>query len=194
MRIIAGKHKGRRINPPMGLPVRPTTDIAKEGLFNVFWTFLDFRELRVLDLFSGTGNISLEFASRECIQIVAVEQNPKCVRFIQTTAESLQMPNLKVIREDCFRFLSRNAVPFDLVFADPPYDLDRIPELPDLVLAKGLKPGGWFVIEHSSSHDFSHHPAFYTKRNYGKVNFTFFQKENPEIVPDPAKEPEPENG
>jgi len=176
MRIIGGKYKSRRINPPMGLPVRPTTDIAKEGLFNIFWTFLEFENLRVLDLFSGTGNVSFEFVSRNCKQVIIVDNNPKCVSFVLTTAEAMGMDTLRVFKDDCFRFLSRNKVEFDLVFADPPYEMPRIPELPDLILAHALKPEGWLVIEHSSTHDFSKHPAFYTKRNYGKVNFSFFQK------------------
>lgn len=176
MRIIGGTYKGRKLHPPSGLPVRPTTDIAKESLFNILWTFLEFNELNVLDLFAGTGNISLEFASRECKQVISVDINPKCISFILSTAGNLKMNNIRAYKEDSFRFLFRNKLRFDLIFADPPYDMKGIPELPDMAIENALKPGGWLIIEHGDVQDFSKHPCFHHKRNYGKVNFSFFQK------------------
>src|SRR5690625_1984773 len=124
MRIISGKHKGRRFSPPKKLPVRPTTDIAKEGLFNILWNRYDFTQLKVLDLFSGTGNISFEFASRGSSDITAVDQHYGCLKFIKRTAESLG-ENIRPLKNDVFRFLQHSPQSYDLIFADPPYDFSK---------------------------------------------------------------------
>lgn len=175
MRIIRGSHQRRLIHPPANLPVRPTTDIAKESLFNVLEYYTDLENTRALDLFAGTGNISYELTSRGCEMVVAVENNPRCVKFIADTATLLNMKNLQVIRNDVFRFLTRPHTLFDLVFADPPYELAEIGLLPGLVLTTSvLKPDGVFVLEHPREFDFSNHAYFAEQRKYGKVNFSFF--------------------
>jgi 16S rRNA (guanine(966)-N(2))-methyltransferase RsmD len=175
MRIIRGIYQRRLIHPPATLPVRPTTDLAKESLFNVLEYYLSIENILALDLFSGTGNIGYELVSRGASMVVAVEQNPHCARFIYSTAESLQMKQLKVVRSDVFGFLKRNTTLFDLVFADPPYDMKQIADLPDLVLRKEvLKPGGLFVLEHPGEFDFAQNEYFSEQRQYGKVNFSLF--------------------
>lgn len=175
MRIIRGNHQRRLIHPPANLPVRPTTDMAKESLFNVLEYYLNMENLQALDLFSGTGNISYELVSRGASMVVAVEQNPRCAQFIRSTAESLQMNQLRVVRSDVFGFLRRSSILFDLVFADPPYEMKHIAELPALVLRKEIiNPGGLFVLEHPREFDFSQTEYFSEQRQYGKVNFSFF--------------------
>ena len=176
MRIISGTHRGRRINPPMGLPVRPTTDMAKEGLFNILNTFLDFTEISVLDLFAGTGNITFEFASRQCREVVAVETNPRCIDFIRKTTAELGFTNVSPMKADVFSFLFRSRKQFDFVFADPPYDLEHTNELPDRIIQTALKEEGWLVLEHGPDADYSAHTAYHHTRHYGKVHFSFFQK------------------
>lgn len=176
MRIIGGEYKGRRIIPPRNLPVRPTTDMAKEALFNILNNVLDFENLRVLDLFAGTGNISLEFASRGS-DVLAVEKNFKCVEFIRKAARDFRMTSLKVMRADVFRFLLRAHDTYDLVFADAPYDLKEVTDLPDLVISGGwINKNARLIIEHPKSVDFSGHPYFEQLRKYGKVCFSFFSK------------------
>lgn len=179
MRIISGTHKGRRINPPKNLPVRPTTDMAKEGLFNILNNYVDFAELDVLDLFAGTGNISFEFASREARTVTSVDLNFRCVSFIKKTATDLGFKNLRAFRSDVFRFLHRPpAEGYDLIFSDAPYDLEGISELPDLVLGRGwLKKNARFIIEHPKGFDFTGHKYFSELRNYGKVHFSFFMQD-----------------
>lgn len=176
MRIIGGTQKGRRINPPANLPVRPTTDLAKESLFNILNNVIDFEGLRVLDLFAGTGSISYEFASREASLVTAVDLNFKCVEFIRKTATELKFVNLTAVRADVFKFLSRKPVEgFDLIFSDAPYDLDKIVDLPALIFDnEWLKNDGRLIIEHSRSVDFAGHPQYFENRHYGKVNFSFF--------------------
>jgi 16S rRNA (guanine966-N2)-methyltransferase len=178
VRIVSGKYRGRQIRPPSGLPVRPTTDFAKENLFNILNNYLDMEGLTVLDLFAGTGSISFEFISRGAGKIVAVDSHPKCHAFIQETGKRLNAGNLSAVRMDVFRFLKSLPGTFDLVFADPPYDLDAIGTLPALVLESGLlRPGGWFILEHSGEYDFSGITGFFQRRKYGSVNFSFFVKE-----------------
>jgi len=174
MRIIRGTLKGRRIQAPSSLPVRPTTDFAKESLFNVLNNRLDFEDLNVLDLFAGIGGISFEFASREA-SVLSVENNPKCADFIKQTAEKLQVENLRVMQTDAFAYLAKTRQTFDLIFADPPYDLPTIDLLPNLIFEyKLLNPDGLFILEHSERHDYSAHPQFSELRKYGKVHFSFF--------------------
>jgi len=177
MRIIRGTHRGRRIAAPKGLPVRPTTDLAKESLFNILDNHLYFDDIRVLDLYAGTGSISYEFASRGSQQVIAVDLNPRCVRYISETATQLGFSQLKSIRSSSIGFLKHCHEKFDLIFADPPYDLKGIEEVIDLVFERQLlADGGWLILEHEVRKDFSSFPNFTEHRNYGKVNFSFFRK------------------
>lgn len=179
MRIISGTNKGRRINPPKNLPVRPTTDFAKEGLFNVLQNRLYFEDIRVLDLFAGTGSITLEFASRGAIMVKSIDLNYRCVDFIRKTVQSLNFDNVMVYKSDVFRFLKNNKESFDLVFADPPYDLAEIETIPDTVFAYNkIAEDGILIVEHSRNTDFSKHEKFVETRKYGNVNFSFFRKSN----------------
>ncbi len=158
----------------MGLPVRPTTDMAKEALFNILRNRIEFEEVSVLDLFSGTGSIGFEFISRGVQSVTSVEQNQKCIDFQRRTAEELEINNFVPLRMDVFNFLGRSRQKFDIVFADPPYEMKQFDLVPDLVLGKFLKPGGLFILEHSKEHNFENNPYFLEQRYYGKVNFTFF--------------------
>jgi 16S rRNA (guanine(966)-N(2))-methyltransferase RsmD len=178
MRIITGKFRGRKIHPPHDLPVRPTTDFAKESLFDILNNLVDFTELEVLDLFAGTGNISYEFISRGCKEIVAVEINTKCHSFIRKTAEELIPDFMTAIRTDVFTYLKHPEGAFDLVFADPPYDMEGIDTLPGLIINTNLlREEGWFILEHSHRFDFSKYQGFNQQRKYGNVNFSFFRQE-----------------
>ena len=176
MRIISGNHKGRRIQAPGNLPVRPTTDMAKESLFNILHNHYDFEGLKVLDLFAGIGSISYEFASRDAAEVLSVELNPRCASFITETGRKLNLTNLFVIRANVFTYLGRGGgKKFDIIFADPPYDLEGIERIPDLVFEKNmLEDEGWLIIEHPASIDFSAHPKLDQHRIYGKVNFSMF--------------------
>jgi len=179
LRIISGKHRARRINPPENLPVRPTTDMAKEALFNVLYNHFDFDTCDVLDLFSGTGNISYEFYSRACLSITAVEQNPQCIRFIESTKQLLKMDNFKVFQANCFQFLESQSAKYDIIFADPPYDLPEYERIVELVFSKELlKPKGMLVVEHSKHTKLNHLPHHVETRNYGSVHFSFFSNES----------------
>jgi 16S rRNA (guanine(966)-N(2))-methyltransferase RsmD len=175
MRIVSGKYRGRRLQPPVNLPVRPTTDFAKEGLFNVLNNTVDYETLKVLDLFSGTGSIAFEFLSRGVPEVTAVDSNHRCIEFIKKTAAEFGAANLKAVKSNSFVFLKHMVAKFDLVFADPPYDLEGIESIPDLVFASGLLvPGGLMILEHSDRYKFEKHPCFEQHRNYGSVNFSFF--------------------
>ena len=176
MRIISGIFRGRLIRPPAGFKARPTTDFAKESLFNILSNQYDFEELDVLDLFSGTGSISYEFASRGARSVVSVELAPSHFRFIQETCRALGLEQISPVRTDAFRYLMKPYLSFDVIFADPPYDHPRLEELPDLVLSTNiLEAGGLFILEHPGNHDFSAHTGFSQHRKYGGVNFTFFR-------------------
>lgn len=180
MRIISGKNKGRKIIAPSQLPVRPTTDMAKESLFNIVRNYVEIDEISVLDLFSGTGNITYEFASRGCPSLVSVDKNFKCTSFIQQTAEKLDFSDIQVIQSDYKTFLSRTKLTWDLIFADPPYDMADIDKIPNLIFANNcLNNNGWFIIEHDKNQDFTSHPHFHEHRNYGRVNFSFFHLQPP---------------
>lgn len=177
MRIISGTHKGRRIVAPKKLPVRPTTDRAKEGLFNILQHRMDFSTLRVLDLFSGTGNISYEFASRGVPQITAVDENRACVHFIQKTAEQLAFP-IQTVNSEVMRYMDRKLASIDLIFADPPYDwtLEQYTELLDKINTHRLPENEIQVIlEHSEQLGLEAYPQFDFKRNYGSSVFSFFE-------------------
>lgn len=178
MRIISGLYKGRRIDLPKSMQIRPTTDMAKESLFNVLRNYVNFEDIEALDLFSGTGSISYEIVSRGAKSVIAVEQNGQHVRFIETSIKKLEMENLRVIRMDVFQFIKASKKSFDLIFADPPYDLSTIEELPEIILSKEmLAPEGILVLEHSKKNSFNAHPSFFDHRNYGSVNFSFFRKQ-----------------
>lgn len=177
MRIISGKYRGRRIQLPINLHVRPTTDFAKEGLFNVLNNFLDFESLAVLDLFTGTGSISFEFLSRGAREVTAIDANQRCIDFLKKSATEFGVTNLQAVRSNAFVFLKHMVAKYDLIFADPPYDLDGISEIPDLVLDSGLlDTEGLFILEHSVRYQFGTHPSFSQARAYGSVNFSFFKK------------------
>ncbi len=177
MRIIGGTHKGRTIVPPKGLPVRPTTDFAKEALFNILSNQINFDNLNMLDLFSGTGHISLEFASRGCSEIISVDKNFKCVGFLKATAKDLGF-NINIIKGDVFDFLKNCDSTFDLIFADPPYDLPEIPIIHQLVWEKKiLKQNGLLIIEHGAKTNLAELQNFIQTRKYGNVNFSFFKLE-----------------
>jgi 16S rRNA (guanine966-N2)-methyltransferase len=176
MRIIGGKLKGLKFYPPKNLPVRPTTDIAKEALFNILQHQIDFDFIKVLDLFSGTGNISLEFASRNAVSVTSVDKDFGCYNYLKKLAEEQKTNNLKAIKADVFKFLNDETEKFDLIFADPPYDLNRIPEIATLVFEKELlNEDGILIIEHQSMQDLSNHPNFTDKRVYGYSGFSFFK-------------------
>ena len=176
MRIISGKYKGRHISPPKNLKVRPTTDIAKEGLFDILNNRIDYEETTVLDMFGGTGSISLEFASRGCPEITLIELNSLNYTFIRKTIAELNIDNIRTLRTDTFKYLSSCRSRFDLIFADPPYDHKGLPTLPDIVFEKELlKSDGIFILEPPKEFSFSGHPRFSEHRNYGHVNFTFFK-------------------
>jgi 16S rRNA (guanine966-N2)-methyltransferase len=176
MRIVSGKLGGRKLRPPENLPVRPTTDLAKESLFNILNNLIDFEDLIVLDLFTGTGSISFEFISRGALEVFAVDTNIRCISFIEKTATEFKVDNLHAFQSDVFLFLKHAHKKFDIIFADPPYDLTNIPAVADLVFDKQLlNPEGMLIIEHPREVDFSKHPNFSQKRTYGKVNFSFLQ-------------------
>ena len=176
MRIIGGKFKARRIEVPSNITARPTTDFAKEGLFNLLNNRIDFEGIDVLDLFAGTGSISLEFISRGVNNVVSVEKNDLHCTFIRKTCTLLGVDNLLLTRGDVFRFLSSSHMKFDVIFADPPYDLQQLPLLPDLIFRHDLlKPEGLFILEHSAKNNFENHPNFLEHRHYGNVNFSFFK-------------------
>ncbi|MBL0182954.1 MAG: RsmD family RNA methyltransferase [Chitinophagaceae bacterium] len=176
MRIISGIHGGRRISPPANMPhTRPTTDIAKEGLFNILQNNLDIDTLKVLDLFGGTGCISYELASRGAPEITIVEKDEKMVAFIKKTAAELEFENFNVVRSDVFRFMETTSQQYDFIFAGPPYALTTIDELPKKVFEKKLlKPGGWFVLEHTPRNEYKKFDHYKTERNYGTTIFSIF--------------------
>lgn len=177
MRIIGGKLKGRSVLPPAGYQARPTTDFAKEGLFNILGNEYDFEGLSVLDLFGGTGAISFEFASRGAGSVHCVEMLPQNADFIRKQAKKLGIDTLTVVRHNVFEFLDICRIRFDLIFADPPYALDGVDTLPDRILNGNLLyPGCYFILEHSGEHSFSSHPAFVKEKRYGNVHFSFFEQ------------------
>jgi 16S rRNA (guanine(966)-N(2))-methyltransferase RsmD len=176
MRIISGELGGRRINPPGKMPhTRPTTDVAKEGLFNIIENNLEISELKTLDLFGGTGNITYELASRGATDQTIVEKDPLMYEFIKKTGKQFHLENLKVIKLDVFRFIDQCTEQFDFIFAGPPYALTNIDELPKLIFEKKLlKPNGWFVLEHTPRSDYKKFPFYKTERNYGTTVFSIF--------------------
>jgi 16S rRNA (guanine(966)-N(2))-methyltransferase RsmD len=174
MRIISGQYGGRRLSPPKNITARPTTDFAKESLFNLLNNRMDLEGIDMLDLFAGTGGIGIECVSRGAREVTAVEIAHVQQNWIISCCKQLGIRNLSVIRGDVFKFLSACRTKYDLIFADPPYALDRIEELPDLTLSL-LKENGWLVIEHGKDTDFTNHPNHIETRIYGSVHFSFFQ-------------------
>jgi 16S rRNA (guanine(966)-N(2))-methyltransferase RsmD len=179
MRVIGGELGGRRINPPAKMPyTRPTTDIAKEGLFNVLENNLDLSVLRTLDLFGGTGSISYELASRGVRDLTVVEKDPAMFAFIQKSAIELGLADFyKVVRMDVFKFIKQCNETFDLIFAGPPYALATIDELPKLT-PRLLNDKGWFVLEHTPRNNYEGYPLYVTQRSYGTTIFSFFVKKS----------------
>lgn len=176
MRIIGGEHGGRKFNPPAKMPyTRPTTDIAKEGLFNVLQHQLDFDNLKTLDLFGGTGSISYELASRGVPDLTIVEKDVAMYEFIKKTSSALHLENIKIIKTDVFRFIEQCQEKFDFIFAGPPYALTRIDDLPKLIFEKQLlNKNGWFVLEHTPKNDYRTFPFYKSERNYGTTVFSIF--------------------
>ena len=175
MRIISGKYGRRRFDVPTNITARPTTDMARENLFNVLNNLVDFEGMEALDLFSGTGAISFELLSRGCARVTSVEKAATQYRFIAKVKEQLHEENLVQVRGDVFKFIKTCEKKFDLIFADPPYDLPELPDLPQLLLQSHmLKPDTLIVVEHSKACNFAHLPQFSQQRTYGKVNFSFF--------------------
>ena len=177
MRIIGGSLKGKTIDPPAGYKARPTTDFAREALFDILSNEYEFEDLKVLDLFGGTGAISFEFISRGVGHVWCVEMAPANAAFISAQMRHLGIRNMTVVRHNVFEFLPLCTEKFDLIFADPPYALEGLESLPDKVLSGDiLHPGGYFILEHGAEHDFSAHPAFLKEKRYGRVHFSFFEK------------------
>ena len=177
MRIIGGTLKGKAIEPPQGYKARPTTDFAKEGLFNVLNNEYELEGLQVLDLFGGTGSISFEFASRGASMVYCVEMLPLHANFIKSQVARFRLRNLTVVRHNVFEFLDICREKFDIIFADPPYALEDLATIPDKIFAKDiLHPGAYFILEHPGEYNFEGHPYFIKERKYGNVHFSFFEK------------------
>lgn len=175
MRIIRGKYGRRRFNVPTNITARPTTDFARENIFNVIENMVDIEGLRCLDLFAGTGAVSFELLSRGAASVTSVEKSATQARFIEKVKQELGDRNLHLLRTDALRFIRDSSTAFDFVFADPPYDMEGFAEIPGRILASGLiAPGGLFIMEHSGKHDFSALPGFHSHRSYGSVNFSIF--------------------
>ncbi len=177
MRAITGKYKGRHFKVPTTFKARPTTDFAKENLFNVLKAYIDFDGLRALDLFGGTGSITLELLSRGAAQVVCVEKDIQHYTFIKQLFKGLNDPNAIVLKGDVLKFVGKASEPFDFIFADPPYALPRLAELPDMITTSALMHEDTiFVLEHGKDYDFTNHPLFVEHRTYGSVNFSIFKK------------------
>ncbi len=174
MRIISGKHKGRKLSPPDNLPVRPTTDYAKESLFNILQNHFCFEDLTILDCFSGTGNLSYEFLSRGVKHVNSVDANFNCITYQKKVKKELNFDNFNPIKKDVFQALKAMSEKYNIIFSDPPYDLDKIPEIPKLVFDENLlSRGGWLIVEHSKQ-TIIKHEKFKETRRYGNVNFSIF--------------------
>lgn len=174
MRIVAGKHKGRRFHPPANIPARPTTDFAKEGLFNIISNNFDIDEVSYLDLFAGTGSLCYEMISRGCEDLVCVELDKRSIDFIRKTAAELNA-TISVMKMDVFEYIRSTKKRFDIIFAGPPYPLPNIPDLPEEIFEMELlNPGGWFILETNQKYKFEDHPNFIRVRNYGTTHFHIF--------------------
>jgi len=192
MRIIGGKFRGRRFTPPADKwPTRPTTDQAKEGLFNILMNRVDFSELKVLDLFGGTGSHCYEFVSRGCEDVTYVDKHAPAVRFVRRTISTLDIEkNVHLYQMDVFKFIGNAKLQYDYIFAGPPYDLGKIDIIPDLIFKHNLlKEDGLFVMEHNPNHEFLEHPHISEVRNYGKTIFSFFKNIETEST-EPTESPD----
>jgi 16S rRNA (guanine(966)-N(2))-methyltransferase RsmD len=178
MRIIGGAFKGRHFSPGSHFKARPTTDFARENLFNILIHRIDLEDISVLDLFGGTGSITLEFVSRGCQRVTCVEKNYRHFSFIRSTVKKLAVEKaVHLVKGDVFRFIEKNAGKYDLIFADPPYDLPNLETLPDLIFQHQLlAPEGIFILEHGKTNDFGKHPRFTELRKYGSVHFSIFSE------------------
>lgn len=178
MRIISGKFKGRKFYPPAKKwPTRPTTDYAKEGLFNILMNEIAFEDIKMLDLFGGTGNHCYEFISRGCDDVTYVDKFGPAVKFVYQISKELDVDDcITIVKSDVFKFIKSTSNQFDYIFAGPPYPLPNLDEIPDLLFGTSiLKPDGLFVLEHNPNHDFTSHPTFVKQRNYGSTIFAFFK-------------------
>ena len=177
MRIISGTHKGRRLIAPKNLPTRPTTDYAKEALFNLIENEFDINEVEVLDLFAGIGGITFEFASRVAKKIVCIDQNSGCSHFIKKTTLQLEFNQIRVLRNDAYRYLKKCDAPFKIIFADPPYNQKNIHQIPEIVFKNNLlQKNGMLIVEHDRNWDFSETPHFSFHKKYSNVNFSCFEQ------------------
>ena len=175
MRIISGKYKSRRFDIPKNFKARPTTDFAKENIFNVIGNRMDLEETCALDLFAGTGSIGFELLSRGCREVICVEADAVHCAFIKKVKAELKADQLLILRADAMKYLASVNRTFDFIFADPPYDFKPTPQIPEYILSHHLlNPDGIFVMEHSKEHDFSHLSGFWQRRVYGAVNFSVF--------------------
>ena len=176
MRIVGGEFSGRRFNPPSGIPARPTTDVAKEGLFNTLENLMDLDGITTCDIFGGTGSISYELASRGAADLTIIERDTASINFIKKTAKDLGIEDkMHIIKGDVFRFMKQSTAQYDFIFAGPPYALANIDDLPHLVYEKEmLAADGIFVLEHTPRNDYQQHPGFLRMKNYGTTVFTFF--------------------
>ncbi len=178
MRIIGGSHAGLRLQPPSNLPVRPTTDMAKEALFNVLQHRFDFEGADVLDLCAGTGNVTFEIASRGAARVTAVDIHFKCVQYIIATAKKLELTAVKGFRADVLKFIASCKEGVDFIFVDPPYEMPELPDIPRRIFEGGLlKPGGWLVLEHATTRKIPPHALLVETRKYGYSSFSFYQNE-----------------
>jgi len=176
MRIISGKYKSRRFVIPKNFKARPTTDFAKENIFNIIVNLIDLEETSALDLFAGTGSIGFELISRGCREVVCVENDFAHYAFIKKVKNELKTEQLITVRTDAMKFIASSKQTFDFIFADPPYALKELPQIPELILSHYLlNPNGIFVMEHPKEYDFSHLPGFFQRRIYGSVNFSIFR-------------------
>ena len=182
MRVVSGKYRRRRFDVPKTFKARPTTDFAKENLFNVLSNYIDFDGVDALDLFAGTGSITIELLSRGCRKVVSVEKDNMHYSFIKKVLSELKDTDCVLLRSNVFSFLSKTSDTFDFVFADPPYALKELADIPDIVMGHEglLSDGGIFVLEHGKDYDFSSHRDFFCHKSYGSVNFSFFSKERAE--------------
>jgi 16S rRNA (guanine966-N2)-methyltransferase len=178
MRIISGIYKGKQIFPPSNFKARPTTDFAKEALFNILVNNFEIEDLCILDLFAGTGSITYEFASREAKRITTVEMDPNHFKFIRNTVKQLDMVQVNTIRSDAYKIIKNPWEAYDIIFADPPFDIKDLEKIPELIMNSALlEKDGWLILEHPSQIKFNHIPALFDHRNYGNVNFSFFRKD-----------------
>lgn len=177
MRIIRGRNKGKILSAPKNLPVRPTTDMAKEGVFNIIENYLNWHSTSAIDLFCGTGNISFEMASRGVKEVISVDNHIKCIQYVNKISKELEYKEIITRLSDVLQFLKRKNQSWDFIFADPPYDFHNYKQLIDLALLR-LKEGGVFILEHGSHEDFSDHSNCFDNRKYGSVKISIFSQES----------------